>query len=1038
MSSNESDDDATLALPQSGDDDATVQLSADGASTPTLMGAGLLPTEQRFSIGPFEIQRELGRGGMGVVYLARDPELERPVALKVLAGQAAPDAEARFRREAEAASRLDHANLCGVHRVGMSDGVSWIAMRYVRGQTLGEALRQRRLGAGALAQAEWPEIARLMETVARAVHAAHEVGIVHRDLKPGNIMVTPDGDPVVLDFGLAHDEMADDGPALTQSGDVLGTPFYMAPEQVRGDAQSCDARSDIWALGAILHELMTDERPFAAATREGLYRNILEKELGSLRHRRDEEGQSLASRIPRDLDTIVLTCLEKTPARRYTSALALADDLAALREIRPIRARKITAFDRLVKLARRRPTSAGLALLLLLLLPTLGFLVYRQQQSSAALENRKSELVQRSHDELDARRLIPARAAMEELATITARDARLPELSARWNELMRLQRAETLALDGESDPDGRRALAALATLRLEEAFPREVATLEAAVLLRAGREPEARQLLQNLAGAETLLAVLDGKDGSAVSLEFAIPGSLILSQRGQPQRALDLLERALEARPEADSLSWAAAEQATRIQNHAAALAYAGRARALAGGLSPIRLGRYSVYLRRAELFDAAVRAAQDALESAGTSEPLLELHLANALSLLIPKDGEASRAGAPSVSHVLGRYDAVVAAEPDFGEAWTARSAFLFDQGRHAEAAESAKRATELLPSEPSGWLNYGSALSELREHEASEAAIRRAIELQPVLPYALNGLAVVLRNQGRLGEAIKAAEKSLLQKPGYVAAMANLASIHRQRGDADSARKLYERVLALEPENAHALIKLGTLHIDAGRLDEAEALYLRALERRPEDDEMLTNLSLIELQRGNPEDALDYAERAVSAHSKNIKALRNLISAQLENQDFGAAVETCHRILEIDSSNDFGRLPLVVLLAESDPLEALAQARILMLRKSPIAEHASPHVATIFTQLKAQTIEHPLRDAFEGQSVRDEDDAADLLSDALDGLDELKAATSPAEGSVVEAALLECAALAERLDDGEARAQIDAAAKRLGVALP
>jgi len=215
-------------------------------------------------VGPYRLVRELGRGGQAIVWLAEDSRIGRQVALKMLPhlGPGGEEALRRFRREAEVAARLEHPGICSVFEAEIDHGTPYIAMRYVAGETLA-----RRLAVARDAQAAPPDrgalrdLALLFEKAARALHAAHEAGIVHRDVKPANLMITPEGEPVVLDFGLAREDDAS-APALSLTGEVSGTPAYMSPEQMTGRSRP-DRRTDVWSLGIALYEAATLAHPFA-------------------------------------------------------------------------------------------------------------------------------------------------------------------------------------------------------------------------------------------------------------------------------------------------------------------------------------------------------------------------------------------------------------------------------------------------------------------------------------------------------------------------------------------------------------------------------------------------------------------------------------------------------------------------------------------------------------------------------------------------------------------------------------------------------
>jgi uncharacterized protein (DUF433 family) len=304
-----------------------VALAADAPlDAATVSGPPALPAPATAKGPPqvpgYEILGELGRGGMGVVYRARQIGLSRVVALKmILAGaHAAPDQVARFRAEAQAAARLRHPGIVHIHEIGEYDGLPYFSLELVEGGSLagklrgGQRLKARRAAA-------------LLEDVARAVQHAHEHDILHRDLKPGNVLLTADGHPKITDFGLAKQlEMA--GP--TRTGEVMGTPAYMSPEQAQGKKDVGPA-ADVYSLGAILYEALAGRPPFVAAAELETLLLVLEQE--------PVPPRQLNPRVPRDLETVCLKCLRKDPAERYASAKELADDLGRFLEGEPIRAR---------------------------------------------------------------------------------------------------------------------------------------------------------------------------------------------------------------------------------------------------------------------------------------------------------------------------------------------------------------------------------------------------------------------------------------------------------------------------------------------------------------------------------------------------------------------------------------------------------------------------------------------------------------------------------------------------------------------------
>jgi len=294
-------------------------------------------------VGAFQIEGELGRGGMGVVYRARHPELERAVALKVVSsGRATPEERARFKREARLAARLRHPGIVGVHDVGEEVGSPWIAMDLIDGPALDDRVRRE----GPLSPSR---AGRVGVELAEALAYAHAQGVLHRDLKPGNVLLDADGRAVLTDFGLAKDTGAGDE-GLTRSGLALGTPAYMPPEQASGEP--LDHRADVYGLGATLYELLTGAPPFAGESARAVLTAVLHEDPPRPRARRPE--------LPADLETIVLRCLEKEPAFRYPTARAVADDLRRFLADEPIAARRPGPTERLRKWARRHPGPARL------------------------------------------------------------------------------------------------------------------------------------------------------------------------------------------------------------------------------------------------------------------------------------------------------------------------------------------------------------------------------------------------------------------------------------------------------------------------------------------------------------------------------------------------------------------------------------------------------------------------------------------------------------------------------------------------------
>jgi serine/threonine protein kinase/formylglycine-generating enzyme required for sulfatase activity len=457
-------------------------------------------------IGGYLLKDQIGRGGQATVYLAEDSRLHRNVALKVFhrsTGRTLEDL-LRFRREAEAASRLHHPGICPVFGAGEEDDCAWIAMAWIDGETLAAKIARARNHGGssspvlatpsetglageratdttrmraAVGSAELRAVMRLFEAAARVLHVAHEAGVVHRDVKPNNIMVTPSLEPVLLDFGLASDSHSEIG-TVTREGDVFGTPAYMSPEQISRKRGRVDRRSDIYSLGASLYETLTLRRPFEANGREALYRAILFEE--------PPDPVGLRKRIPRDLALVIATAMAKDPNRRYQTALEFAEDLRRVLAYEPIKAQPPGAWTKLRRWAQRNPALTGaLGAALLLLFAGLGVSLALLSHARRALDESRILSDLRSIPNLE-------RVAEEDLWPVhPSKAAAIAEWLADAEELLASVPGHRAALERERSPgpESERWRAQLRDLlRRVDAFQRTVDQVRARHLAATGLE----------------------------------------------------------------------------------------------------------------------------------------------------------------------------------------------------------------------------------------------------------------------------------------------------------------------------------------------------------------------------------------------------------------------------------------------------------------------------------------------------------------------------------------------------------------------
>jgi predicted Zn finger-like uncharacterized protein len=367
------------------DETMGVQSPAESTDEQSQLPAPSIAPDSTVAENRFEILGELGAGAFGMVYKAHDTQLDRDVALKIPKfGALGTDEDAqRFLREARAAGNLRHPNIVPIYDAGRIAGSYFIASGFIEGEELGSSLEDNR-------RLEPKEAVLLIKKLADALHYAHDEGVIHRDMKPANVIVSTKGEPMILDFGMAR---RDEGELVqTQEGARLGTPIYMSPEQHAGENQKVDGRSDQWALGVMLYEMLTGQRPFQAPNVDQLAYAVRKTE--------PDRPRKLNPKLDKDLETICLKCLEKEPKNRYLSCSALSEELSRYQRGEPIAARPITRVERTWRWCGRNPVVAGLTaavavvLLVGVAISTL-FAVTANRQAIVAEQARASEAQRR-------------------------------------------------------------------------------------------------------------------------------------------------------------------------------------------------------------------------------------------------------------------------------------------------------------------------------------------------------------------------------------------------------------------------------------------------------------------------------------------------------------------------------------------------------------------------------------------------------------------------------------------------------------------
>ncbi len=588
-------------------DDGSTLATAD-PMLPRLNAGGLLPGDH---FGRYEIERELARGGMGIVYVARDPTLKRRVALKVLIAGENADREAirRFVREARSAGQLRHPNIIAVHDAGEIDGRHYFTMDLVEGRELGRLVEEGRT---------LRELVALMRTIAQALHHAHRSGVVHRDLKPANIMVERDGRPLIMDFGLAKD-VSGNASFASLSGMVAGTPAYMSPEQAQGRTSEIDHRTDVYACGVMLYELATGRRPFGGSSMYDTIRAVVSDE--------PEPPARQSAECDAALEAVILRCLEKDRTRRYADAQALADDLGRWLDGAPVQARAEGQAARTWRRLRQRPAVlAGLgagAVAVLAVLVIIAVLVFgddgmdRAEQAYAhGGERAHATLVLLAGQLADGQLPAAQRPRAIDLLRRAAADGDLAREGVAGTALVALKDGPVagilagVALDAQVQPERRRQ--ALTTLaRLGEAA--------------ADREALASKLI---ASAGTAPAILAG-ELAAAALRLDPPGaidplSLLVVDAAQPkERRLAVLQALAAGNPMTHGAAMSrilklAGDADAEIGSAAEAVVKQGRGQAMFEGVKTTGVA--------GKAGDAAVRAAEVNKQAADNQRKVMEM----------------------------------------------------------------------------------------------------------------------------------------------------------------------------------------------------------------------------------------------------------------------------------------------------------------------------------------------------------------------------------------------------------------------------
>ncbi|HZY86588.1 MAG TPA: protein kinase [Gemmataceae bacterium] len=823
------------------------------------------------AVGGYEVLGELGRGGNGVVYRARRIGLKRLTALKVLRGGPAADPReaARLRGEAMALARIGHPNIIQIYEVGETGGRPFLALEFAPGGSL----EGRLLGAPQPAR----PAAALLEPLARAVHAAHRAGVVHRDLKPGNVLFAEDGTPKIADFGLAKWLNADDG--QTRTDDILGTPSYMAPEQARGGSAAVGPAADVYALGAILYELLTGRPPFQGET----VWDTLEQVVG----RDPAPPRQLAPKAPRDLETICLKCLHKDPTRRYGSADELADDLARFLACRPILARPTPAWERAWKVVRRRPAAAAGVAMALVLTAALAVaheadlrtkLAQAEREAAAADVDR---LLQRVQGEVNAGHWQDAGDQLHEraLARLMAARASFPS-DARLGKLAEAADRLQQQIDGRLTDEAR--LRRFRTLRHDVGF-------DATPFGGSNAGDRLRRARAAVREALRLFDLAPGRGGKPrLDTPYFTAGEKMEIGHGCCELLLELADAESAVRGGGADRVAALLDHATRLGVETPLIA-ARRAGRPADGPTPALTLGFEWFLRGNDLCPAGrVAEAIDAYQKALAVQ---NDHFGARYALGVCYLKDRPQAGARKAHLLLAREHLTRCVQQQADRVWPyLQRAMAEDELGDAAAAEAdydnAERMLRDAPDPTALYaLHVNRGVGRIKRHDPAGAVpdLTKAVALEPDELPAYFDLAMAYQNLRQLTKAReqldRAAERA---KPAALAVvLRNRAKVNEEQNDWKAAVSDLERAVRHEPAGESCL---------------AAALDLR-------------RMAQLLLKNGQPEAALRAADGALAAAPGDPAPQRARAEALLRLDRFKEAIQALN--VYVDGERRAGRRP-------------------------------------------------------------------------------------------------------------------------------
>jgi serine/threonine protein kinase/Flp pilus assembly protein TadD len=890
-------------------------------------------------LGDFRILREIGRGGMGIVYEAEQISLGRRVALKVLPWAATMDSRqlARFHNEARAAAGLHHTNIVPVHYVGSERGTHYYAMQFIDGRDLASVIAQLRqpsrrslpdsrdvvtvdAATGAALPPSAPAaaattplaglsterstksaehfraVARLGIQAAEALDHAHQMGIVHRDVKPANLLVDDAGRLWITDFGLAQFQS---DTRLTMTGDLVGTLRYMSPEQALAKRVVIDHRTDVYSLGATLYELLTMRPAFEGQDRQELLRQIAFEE--------PRPPRRLERAVPAELETIVLKALEKNPADRYASAQEMAGDLRNWLEDRPIKARRPSLWQVAARWGRRHRTAVTAAAVCLLVALAaaigsgswvLGEQRARQREAEARAREAlaKAMLGLRRGNPQDAALVQSVQQAKAQLGTGVVGPAlrgRVEQLLRDWEMLGRLDEARLQRAAGSKDEG-------LDYAGADRLYAKAFACygLDA---VGSGPEEAAAQVRASAISSYLIAGLID----------WAAAREQIIKGGGAPLGAV-----AYRADDDPWRRRWFLA--AARINQAPARAALAKLAREEGARSQP---PAFVVQLARTLRDAGSWEAAEELLRRALADHPgdfWINFDLGYTLSAKKPS----------SPAEAVRFYQAALALRPQSPLVWDNLGIVLRDVGKPAEAEAAHRKALALQPDIARAYNHLGNALRDQGKPEQAEAEHRKAIKLQPDFAEAHGNLGIALLDQRKVDEAEAAFRKAIKLKPDLARPYSHLGAVYREKGKFAKAIDLCQKAIKLQPEVAAFHFNLGIASHEQRNWAEAEAAYRQAIKLQADHARAHHYLGRTLREKGLVAEAVLAYQKAIWLKKDDAEAHYDLGAALAEQRKWAEAEVACRMAIQLKRGYAEAHFGLGIALSKQERHGAAAEA--------------------------------------------------------------------------------------------------------------